>query len=175
MRYLEHRRHSRRDPTGVHLSADGVALARRVGSTLGRFDRVVTSPKPRAVETAAELGFAVDRQLEGLERLPDEVETRLEEARPRSFADYAELVRRSATVAEFARAQLALWEAELARVPDGGRLLLISHGALIELGAAAARPDSVGSWGPSLGYLEGVRLVQAVDRWVDGEVVRLGP
>jgi broad specificity phosphatase PhoE len=173
MRLLEHRRHSRRDPFGVHLAPAGVRLARRVASTIGRFDRVVTSPKPRAVETATAMGFPVDEEVEALERMPDEVEARVDEARPRSFADYAALVRRSGVVAEFARSQSALWEAELARVPEGGRLLLISHGGVIELGAAAAVPQRVDSWGPSVGYLEGVRLTREGNQWTEGEVLRV--
>jgi broad specificity phosphatase PhoE len=142
---------------------------------MGRFDRVVASPKPRAVETAVAMGFTVDREVEDLGRVPDEVEARVEERRPRSFADYAELVRRSDVVAKFARTQAALWEAELARVPDGGRLLPISHGNVIEIGTVSAVPEWVNPWGPSLGYLEGVRLVREGNRWTHGDVVRVEP
>src|SRR6266545_2150702 len=65
MRWLEVRRHSltRKDSArdrGSHLSADGVALARLVGESLGPFASVVTSASPRAIETAVAMGFAVD-------------------------------------------------------------------------------------------------------------------
>jgi len=175
MRLLEHRRHSRRDPLGVNLTPAGIRLARRVATTIGRFDRVVTSPKPRAVETAASMGFSVDAEVVGLERMPDEVAARVDEAKPRSFADYAELVRRSEVVADFGRAQAALWAQELARVPEGGRVLLISHGGVIELGTVSAAPAGVEAWGPALGYLEGVRLIRERNRWTGGEVVRVEP
>ena len=66
MRELELRRHSMRVGQGQHLSQEGVDLARRVGATMGRFDRVVTSALPRAFETAIAMGFAVDEQLEAL-------------------------------------------------------------------------------------------------------------
>ena len=49
MRSLVVRRHSLRSPGGVHLSPEGVHQARRVGRFSGNFDRVVTSPKPRAL------------------------------------------------------------------------------------------------------------------------------
>ena len=52
MSYLEVRRHSKRSRPEQHLNQWGVALARRVGGQIGPFDRVVTSPLPRCVETA---------------------------------------------------------------------------------------------------------------------------
>jgi Histidine phosphatase superfamily (branch 1) len=49
---------------GSHLSAEGVALARLVGESLGPFAAVVTSASPRAIETALAIGFAVDDAVE---------------------------------------------------------------------------------------------------------------
>ena len=72
MRYLEVRRHSKRSRPNQHLTQWGVALARGLGSQIGPFDRVVTSPLPRCVETAVAMGFAVDEtigQLAGDDRL----------------------------------------------------------------------------------------------------------
>ena len=71
MRSLVVRRHSLRSPGGVHLSPEGVHQARRVGRFSGNFDRVVTSPKPRARETAEAMGFPVDAELELLGSLPE--------------------------------------------------------------------------------------------------------
>ena len=173
MRFLEHRRHSRRDPLGPHLSPDGVALAREVARTIGRFDRVLTSPKPRAGETVAAMGLTVARELPALEGLPDEVALRVDAAHPRSFRDYAELLRRSEAVARFGRSQSDLWKEELLRLPDGSRLLLVSHGGVIELGAVAAVGDLAETGGPVLGYLEGVRLSLDGGRWTAGAVVRV--
>jgi hypothetical protein len=69
MRWLEVRRHSHTKKgtaggRGSHLSAQGVALARLVGGSLGPFAYVVTSASPRAVETAVAMGFAVDDMVE---------------------------------------------------------------------------------------------------------------
>jgi broad specificity phosphatase PhoE len=63
MRRIEVRRHSITEKSrgsGSHLSQEGVALARRVGSSLGSFASVVTSASPRAIETALAMGYAVD-------------------------------------------------------------------------------------------------------------------
>src|SRR5689334_6812089 len=62
MRYLELRRHAMRTQPGQHLSQAGVRLSRRVGEGRGPFALVVTSPAPRAFETAIAMGFAVDFQ-----------------------------------------------------------------------------------------------------------------
>ena len=175
MRVLEHRRHSHREPSSVHLSRDGVALAHRLAATIGRFDRVVTSPKPRAVESAEALGFAVDATLPELGKMPDDAGIPLDQLNPRSFADYVRGTRRSATMAAYARSQAALMRRELEQVPEEGRLLLVSHGGVIEFGAAAARPVDARSFGPPLGHLEGVRLYLDAGEWVRGEVLRVAP
>jgi len=173
VRTLEHRRHSRRDPAGIHLNADGAELARRVGASLPRFDRVATSPKPRAVETARAMGLSVDSELPALAEMPDDVGIMIDELHPRSFADFVELTERSVSMATYARHQLEAWRAELERVPDGGALLLVSHGGIIEFGAAAALPRVARTWGPPLGYLEGIRLRWDGRRWLSGEVLRV--
>jgi broad specificity phosphatase PhoE len=175
MRTLEHRRHSRRDPGGVHLNADGLALAHSVAAGLPRFDRVVTSPLPRAVETAEALGLTVDTTLAGLAEVPDDVVAVFESLpRPaRSFERIVEHLGRSREAAEFAHRELAQWRSELERVPEGGRLLMISHGGFIELVAASALPEVVRGWGPPLGYLEGVRLTWDGRRWTSAEVLRV--
>jgi len=173
MRTLEHRRHSRRDPGGIHLNAEGVALARKVAATTPKFDRVATSPRPRAVETAELLAGRVDAVVPGLAEVGDELAHLAETDPPGSFARCGALIRQSTAAAEFGRAQLELWRAELERVPDGGRLLLVSHGGVIELGAVTALPESSLAWGGALGYLEGVRLDWDGRRWTSGAVLRV--
>lgn len=175
MRLLEHRRHSLREAGTPHLSPRGVELARRVGATIGPFDRVVTSPKPRAVETAIELGLRVDAEVPELGTMPDDAGVPIEPGALGSFAEYAELFHRSRIAAQYGREQLAVWLRELDRLPDGGRLLLVSHGGLIEFGAAAALGTRIATWGPVLGPLDGVRIVRHGSRWIRGEVVRASP
>ena len=46
--------------------AVGVDLARRVGEGRGPFAWVVTSPRPRYIETAVAMGFAVDDEVTAL-------------------------------------------------------------------------------------------------------------
>ena len=57
MRYLDVRRHSKRERPNQHLSQWGVDFARRLGEGLGPFNKVVTSPLPRCTETAVAMGL----------------------------------------------------------------------------------------------------------------------
>ncbi|HTW39792.1 MAG TPA: histidine phosphatase family protein [Thermoplasmata archaeon] len=173
MRTLEHRRHSRRDASGVQLNPEGRALARKVGGSMPRFDRVITSPKRRAVETATALGFPVDATEPALGEMPDDAGVPFEPDPPRTFEEYARWAEQSRAMGEFARSQAHLWERELERVPEGGALLMISHSGVVEAGAVAALPRVARTWGPLLGYLEGVRLRWDGTRWVSGEVLRV--
>ncbi len=174
MRVVEVRRHSLREPYGDHLSPEGIELAHRTAAALSGMERVVTSEKVRAIETAEALGLHVDRTIRELGQIPDEVQARVDEANPRSFAEYVTLVARNAWVRTFAASQVGLWSAELARVAEGGRLLVVSHGGIIELGAAMAVPEEARKWGIPLSVLEGVRLFWDEERWTRGEILRLG-
>lgn len=159
LRIIEHRRHTMRAKPGRHLSQPGVDLARRVGEGLGPFHRVVTSSLPRAFETALAMGFAVDEQVSLLASLPDGFED--EVPWDAGIGRIASAVRRrpDGTVARFAH-QLAAFHRDLAaRLPDGGRALVISHGGIVEASAVGCKPDGdYAGWGPAFGYCEGVRM-----------------
>jgi hypothetical protein len=98
MRWLEVRRHSLTKKgaargRGSHLSAEGVALARLVGESLGPFATVVTSASPRAIETAVAMGFAVDDALElPSGYVPGEVDHHEQWEWPHPYQTYAELL-----------------------------------------------------------------------------------
>jgi broad specificity phosphatase PhoE len=173
MRTVEHRRHSVRNPANVHLSREGIALARRVAPSLRRFDRVVASPKPRAVETVEALGLTLDATVPDLAVMPDDVGLAVDALAPRSFADYVRFTKRSRTAAEYALRQSTRMREELEKVPEEGRLLMVSHAGIVEFAAAAARPKEALSFGSPAGPLEGVRLVLDRGEWVRGEVLRV--
>lgn len=165
MRTIEIRRHSMRAIPGVHLSQEGVALARRLGQELGPFERVVTSTLPRAFETAIAMGFAVNEQVELISTYGDAVEQ--EAPWPQSFAAYAKAVGRDKAAARYAQ-QLADYYRDLAAsIADGQAALVINHGGIVELGIVASFPDAdYESWGDAVSYCEGARL-----SWQDGKCV----
>ena len=156
-RFIEHRRHTMRTKPGQHLSQAGVALARRVGEGMPAFEKVYTSPVPRAFETAIAMGFAVDRQVELLASMPSDAEISFDVG----FGGFSSYIRQhpAGAVANFAKT-LADFHLNVARsLPDGGQALFISHGGFIEASAVGCLPDADHErWGPSCNYCEGIRL-----------------
>jgi broad specificity phosphatase PhoE len=179
MRWLEVRRHSltRKDAArgrGSALSAEGVALARLVGSTLGPFGYVVTSSSPRAVETAVAMGFAVDDTVE----LPSgyvtgEVEHHEQWRWPRPYRTYAELIARPSGIAAVAEAHRRVWTSVVELVPAGAAALVVGHGGGIEPGLVACLPGADhGSWGAPLAHCDGARLGFDAGRFVGVRFLR---
>jgi broad specificity phosphatase PhoE len=111
---------------GSHLSAEGVALARRVGADLGSFDVVYVTPAPRAMETALSMAFAVDRAIEfTCGYVPGEFEHHAQWAWEQPFARFAELVRSGGKLARAALADAKLWARTMAELPSAGRALIV--------------------------------------------------
>ncbi len=173
MKILEIRRHSIRSQPGDHLNQSGVTLARLVGQNIGPFDRVVTSTLPRAFETAIAMGFAVDEQAELMSTYGRDVEK--EAPWPLSFAEYADVVQRSAAAAKYAR-KLSKYYAGIMNdfIAESRSALVINHGGVVELGVVGCLPDfDFSSWGGSVEYCEGARLYWEGDKFINGEALRV--
>jgi len=140
-----------------HLTQRGVSLAREVGQGIGPFSYVVTSTLPRAFETAIAMGFAVDEQIELLSTYGPAVER--ESPWPMSFVEYAESgLSRKATSGYIGRLA-GFYNDLIGRVQDGGSILSISHGGIVEMGTVACLPEfDYSTWGGSVNYCEGARL-----------------
>jgi broad specificity phosphatase PhoE len=172
MRFVEVRRHTMRNKPGQHLSQAGVTLARRVGDSMGAFDRVVASTLARAYETAIAMGYAVDEQTDALSHMGFTVSEGV--AWPAPFDRIARAVQSNDAVAVYARDQVNLWRSHAAALPDGGAALIISHGGIVELGAVAALPEADhAAWGAHVDYCEGIRLAFENDVFVSGEILRV--
>ncbi|MEV4711801.1 histidine phosphatase family protein [Micromonospora sp. NPDC049374] len=165
MRWLEIRRHSLTKKgsgrgRGSHLSADGVALARLVGSELGTFTYVLTSTSPRTIETALALGYAVDDAIDMPSGyVPDEVGHHDQWTWPQPYVTYAELIERGGGLAAVARAHREIWTEAIMAVPEGSGALVVSHGGCIEPTLVSCLPDNDhSSWGAPFGHCDGARL-----------------
>jgi broad specificity phosphatase PhoE len=169
---IEIRRHSKRSIVGVHLSQEGITLARRIGQYIGPFERVLTSTLPRAFETAIAMGFAVDEQVELMSAYDDLVEH--EVPWPQDFVVYAKAVRRDKAAAHYAK-KLAGFYAELAAtLMENSAALVINHGGIVELGVVATFPNAeYESWGVPVDYCEGARLFWQDGMFVGAEVLRV--
>ena len=172
MRTLEIRRHTHRNVPRPHLSQQGIDLARRAGEGLGHFDRVITSTVPRAFETAIAMGYAVDEQIEALSTMGDDVDAEIQWNA--GFAEWARVVKRGGAAARFAQEQAALWRLIARALPQGGRALLITHGGIIEAGAAGCLPaDARPADDAACGYCEGVRVTLDGGTVVNAEMLRV--
>jgi broad specificity phosphatase PhoE len=171
MRILETRRHSMRAIPGSHLTQAGVDLARRIGSTIGPFDRVITSDLPRAFETAIAMGFAVDEQLDALSMIVAGVEDEINW--DAGFAEWARVIKQGGAAARFAQAQAKLLRSIVRALPENGRALVVSHGGIVEAGTfGCLLPDIPPMGGAYCGYCEGARLVFDGDRVINFEILR---
>src|SRR6185436_15961661 len=119
MRYLEVRRHTMRVKPNKHISQAGVMLARRIGDSMGPFDRVISSHLPRAFETAIAMGFAVDEHMEKLAEVDDDVSTEVD--LDVDFAAFARAVRKGGAAARFAKRQARLWQSIVQKLGNSGR------------------------------------------------------
>jgi broad specificity phosphatase PhoE len=151
---------------GSHLSQEGIDLAQRIGERSGPYDRVLTSRIPRTFETAIAMGFAVDDQLESLGDIPAEAQQEIGHHERWSweepFVQFARLVEQGGPTAQMARQQVQVWTEALRSVPQHGRVLIISHGRVIETGLVAAVPTGdYRGWGKPFHHCEGVRLTYA--------------
>ena len=129
----------RRKP-GQHLSQDGIDLARLVGETSGPYSLVVTSPIPRAVETAIAMGFEVDETNELLALIPKEVQRSIDDW-PSPFSVVSQAVGSGGPAAKFGAELAEVWRGIVERIPESTRALVVTHGGLVEVGAVAAVPD----------------------------------
>lgn len=173
MKTVELRRHSLRTPPEEHLSPEGLRLATWVRAGLGRFDATVSSPATRAVETAVGLGHPPDRIDPLWLDLGDSASAELNW--PTTFGATRKAVDRPGSASR--RKAEELWQAlarYLADVPDGGALLVVTHGGFSELvvagsglGEGASEED-----GPAR-CLEGVRFEIVDGRASSFRILRL--
>lgn len=147
-------------------------MCEQLAKTAPKYAHVVSSPLPRAKETAQRIAGRLDAADPAL--LPDlgsyasaifgEMTT---------LADWARLLRENAEAQRFAEEQLPAWAKIASRVGDKDRVLAVSHGGIIELPALLLMerlrlPVS----GPSFGYGDGVRLTYAKGQPAALEILR---
>lgn len=174
MRVIEHRRHTMRVKPGEHLSQAGVDLARQVGSTMGHYDLVVTSPVARAFETAIAMGFAVDEQWPTLAPPPQAVHA--EAHWEKGCAEYARAAHLGGATAHYLAVLAEQFRALAQRLPEGGRALVVSHGGVVEAATVACLPDKdYSGWDTSSDYCEGVRVYLVNGQFSDADMLRHNP
>ena len=157
---LRHAERQDRSDNWSHLSQAGIEQARRAGKKFDRFDLVVTSTLPRAAETAIAMGFAVGRTHAGIQDIGEPIAAHVRWND--GFAAWAAAYRDFAPVKAYVDYVSSLLRGWLDDVPDGGSLLVVSHGGVVEAFAVGLFPDSdLAALGTSAGYAEGFAAVFA--------------
>lgn len=176
MKWIEHRRHAQRTKPSPHLNREGVQTARHLGlAGAGPFHRVVTSPKKRSVETAVAMGFAVDATTDALLDLSNKIPELDSESR--SFYELSEklphVLREGSASRKYLLKMLDLFVKELEKAPEGARVLMVSHGGVVEWSALAAFPEGAALLGPAIETSEGIELAYKSGEFCGVRALRL--
>jgi broad specificity phosphatase PhoE len=174
---LEIRRHAERTDRGNEqsaLSAAGRAMAESLANRAPQFTLVLSSPLPRAKETAQLIAGRLDAVEPGfLPEMGGAIGDRIF-GELRTLADWAEVLREREDARKFATEQLAAWARVAMRVGEKDRVLAVSHGGIIELPAITlAQRLRIPLEGASFGYCEGVVVTYAKGVPTTIEVVRV--
>ncbi len=174
---LEIRRHAERTDRGNEqsaLSRAGLEMAKVLSKKAGPFALVLSSPLPRAKETAQTIAGRLDAVETGfLPEMGGVIGDRIF-GEMRTLADWAEVLREREDARKFATEQLATWARVAMRVGEKDRVLAVSHGGIIELPAITlAQRLRIPLDGASFGYCEGVAITYAKGAPTKIEVVRL--
>ncbi len=181
MKYLEHRRHSKRQDTMDNqsfLSSEGVALARRVGETMqDDYALVVTSILPRAIQTPIAMGYAVDETTDLLSSFAEGVVEEMQALDLSWSSGYANLRRALQPGTGFEAhclEQLQMYRLYLDKIDEGETVLMVSHGGIIDFPLIAMFPDTdYTEWGEMLSYCEGFRVSYDGNKFGDLEFLRI--
>jgi len=177
MPILEIRRHSERADRGNEqsaLSTAGRAVAESLAKRAPKFALVLSSPLPRAKETAQTIAGRLDAVEPGfLPEMGGVIGDRIF-GEMRTLADWAEVLREREDARKFATEQLGTWARVAMRVPEKHRVLAISHGGIIELPTITlAQRLRAPLEGASFGYCEGVVVTYAKGVPTKIEIVRV--
>src|SRR5712692_4278013 len=162
MPILDIRRHAQRqsiDDQQSALSTAGRAMCEKLAKDAPRYTLVVSSPLPRAKETALlrDLGSHASS-------ICGEMKT---------LADWARLLREHPDAKKFSDEQIPAWARIAARVGEKERVLAVSHGGIIDLPAVLLMEKLlVKVEGASFGYGEGLRVTYAKGQPTAVEVLR---
>src|SRR5213596_320345 len=177
MPVMEIRRHAQRTDRGSEqssLAPAGRAMAEALAKRAPKYVLVLSSPLPRAKETAQTIAGRLDGTEPGfLPEMGGVIGDRIF-GEMRTLADWAEVLREREDARKFATEQLATWARVAMRVGEKDRVLAISHGGIIELPAITlAQRLRTPLEGASFGYCEGVVVTYAKGAPTKLEIVRI--
>lgn len=171
MPILDVRRHAERinrtDQQSA-LSVNGQAMCERLAKREPKYALVVSSPLPRAKETAQRIAGRLDAVEPGL--LPDLGSHAAQLfGEMKLLADWAKLLHEHPDSRSFAEEQLPVWARIASRIGPKDKALAVSHGGIIELPAVLLMERlKIAIKGDVFGYCDGVRVT-----YKDGEATAI--
>jgi len=175
MPILDIRRHAERqnrDEQQSALSTAGIAMCEKLAKAAPKYALVISSPLPRAKETAQRIAGRLDSVEPGL--LPDlggQAAQLFGEMR--TLGDWSRLLSRDESARKFADEQLPVWSRIASRVKDDARVLAVSHGGIVDLPAVVLMKRlGIAIDVPSFGYGEGLRITYRGNTATALEVLR---
>ncbi len=170
-RTLEIRRHAKRNAPLANLTNEGIARAKQASACNRAYAHVVTSPIPRAIQTAVAMGHGVGEEDWTLGSMGALVsESIIFDA---SFASIQHAIRSNRAAGLYAELQALQLRHHLTQVEPGESVLVVSHGGIAEAGIIGLLPDvDLSRFGPSLDYCEGARLEFVDDRCTHIQILR---
>ena len=133
-------------------------MCERLAKSAPKYRLVVSSPLPRAKETATRIGGRLDSAEAAL--LPD-LGTYASQlfGEMATLADWARLLETHPDSRKFADEQLPAWARIASRVGEKDRVLAVSHGGIIDLPAVLLMQQlGMPVIGASFGYCDGVSV-----------------
>lgn len=172
MKIIEYHRHSI-PGDGVHLIQAGVDLARKTGNSMTSFNYVITSPKERAFEIAIAMGYAVNDINEGSSTYGEDLEGEFDYD-TLIFPKIKKLLSRQSHTLEFAKKQVNFLLTLAQTINDGEKLLLISHGGVIDIPLVFMfLNEDLTTWGGLFECCEGYRITIEENQFINYEILRV--
>ena len=110
------------------------------------------------------MGYAVDRTHPGIMEHSEEIMNDLVWDEDAGYASWATAYRSKPSIIAYTDHVGSLLREWLTKVPDGGSLLVVTHGGIVEAMAVGLAPeDDLVAMGAGAGYAEGFRAVGDVD------------
>src|SRR3954463_12152579 len=161
MPILDIRRHAERqnkDDQQSALSTSGQEMCERLAKSAPKYALVVSSPLPRAKETAQRIAGRLDSAEAAL--LPDLGSYAAQLfGEMATLSDWARLLHDHPDARKFSDEQLPAWARLAARVGDRDRVLAVSHGGVLDLPAVLLMDQlGIAVTGASFGYGDGVSV-----------------
>ncbi len=180
MKWIEHRRHALRTKPSPHLNREGVRTARELGDRISRqgdhpgFARVVTSPKKRAMETALAMGFAIDETSKTLRDLPSALTSiSHDEADFASlYSAWQEASHSRSAIEKALQKYRDFLSSELEKIGDGEKLLLVSHGGIVEWTTIAALGEASSELGEAIDKCDAVEIAYHAGEFQSARAIR---